>query len=238
MRIWCCHFFLNLISGPNLLPEVRSNRNIHLIVSSVVHFQPQKCCATCWVGDFVCQTGTSTRIGESKKGIYLYFLGSPVSKSTLAGWWWLETWIFFVHISVISSSQLTNSYFSEGLLYHQPVIIQYFQIYNPLHQKKKNNSNGMISYFAGSSTTKQSPNFHGISLGQRKKRTAFCSILVHVGELTHLWNIIILIGKSTLNGGAMLVYQPVKYVSWIVRMYNRCHCGIRLVKVAWYVPLS
>ena len=162
--------------------------------------------------DFVCQTGTSTRIGESKKGIYLYFLGSPVSKSTLAGWWWLETWIFLVHISVISSSQLTNSYFSEGLLYHQPVIIQYFQIYNPLHQEK-NNSNGMISYFAGSSTTKQSPNFHGISLGQRKKRTAFCSILVHVGELTHLWNIIILIGKSTLNGGAMLVYQPVKYVS-------------------------
>ena len=88
-----------------------------------------------------------------------------------------------------------------------------YKMITPYIRKKKHNSNGMISYFAGSSTTKQSPNFHGICLGKRKKRTAFCSVLVHFGELTQLWNIIILIGKSTLNGGAMLVYQPVKYVS-------------------------
>jgi hypothetical protein len=39
----------------------------------------------------------------------------------ISDWWRLEPWNFLtVHILGISSSQLTNSYFSEGLVYHQP----------------------------------------------------------------------------------------------------------------------
>ena len=36
--------------------------------------------------------------------------------------WWFGTFGLFFHILGISSSQLTNSYFSEGLINHQPVI--------------------------------------------------------------------------------------------------------------------
>ena len=42
----------------------------------------------------------------------------------LAGWWWLEPWNFewlSIQLGIESSSQLTNSYFSEGLVYHRPV---------------------------------------------------------------------------------------------------------------------
>ena len=37
----------------------------------------------------------------------------------MAGWWF-GTWLLLFHILGMSSSQLTNSYFSEGLFYHQP----------------------------------------------------------------------------------------------------------------------
>ena len=43
---------------------------------------------------------------------------------TVSGWWF-GTFVFFLHILGISSSQLTNSYFSEGWVYHQPDIIPY-----------------------------------------------------------------------------------------------------------------
>ena len=35
--------------------------------------------------------------------------------------WGFGTWLLFFHILGMSSSQLTNLYFSEGLFYHQPV---------------------------------------------------------------------------------------------------------------------
>ena len=43
--------------------------------------------------------------------------------------WWFGTWILFFHILGISSSQLTNSYFSEGWLNHQPVSYSWTSIF-------------------------------------------------------------------------------------------------------------
>ena len=42
----------------------------------------------------------------------------------LAGWWWLEPWNFMTFHSVGNgkSFQLTLAYFSEGQVYHQPVV--------------------------------------------------------------------------------------------------------------------
>ena len=45
--------------------------------------------------------------------------------------WWFGTFLLCFHILGISSSQLMNSYFSEGQVYHQPVI--YIIIYNHIY---------------------------------------------------------------------------------------------------------
>ena len=41
---------------------------------------------------------------------------------TITGWWLEHEWIMTFHsVGNVMSSQLTNSYFSEGQVYHQPV---------------------------------------------------------------------------------------------------------------------
>ena len=51
-----------------------------------------------------------------------FYSGRWISAScSMTGWWWLEhDWIIFPETLGMSSSQLTNSYFSEGWLNHQP----------------------------------------------------------------------------------------------------------------------
>ena len=41
--------------------------------------------------------------------------------TSMTGWWWLEHESYFFNIFWGSSSKLTNSYFSEGWVNHQPV---------------------------------------------------------------------------------------------------------------------
>ena len=57
-------------------------------------------------------TSTMLRIWEK---VFIRFAIDP----TVPGWWF-GTWIVFFHLLGMSSSQLTNSYFSEGWLNHQP----------------------------------------------------------------------------------------------------------------------
>jgi hypothetical protein len=107
---------------------------------------PEMPCELFWVGDVVCQNGTFTRIGEWKKGIYLYFLGSPVSKSTLAGWWWLEPWNFICPYIGNNHPNGRTHIFQRGWN-HQPehiyiiyiyvyILCIYIYIYDSHHWKK------------------------------------------------------------------------------------------------------
>ena len=50
--------------------------------------------------------------------IYIYTYTSIIS-NMMTGWWF-GTWLLVFHILGITSSQLTNSFFSEGKVYHQP----------------------------------------------------------------------------------------------------------------------
>ena len=43
--------------------------------------------------------------------------------------WWFGPWLLFFNILGMSSSQLTSSYFSEGLVYHQPGVYFPFRSY-------------------------------------------------------------------------------------------------------------
>ena len=60
-------------------------------------------------------------------GVWRLHKDSPVAKDVATGLWWLEHDFYFPIQLGISSSHLTNSYFSEGLKFnHQPVISAYF----------------------------------------------------------------------------------------------------------------
>ena len=63
------------------------------------------------------------------------------------GWLVTGTWFVFFHILGISSSQLTNSYFSEEWLYHQPVII--WRTRGP-YRSKPLDIHGSMGLFSGS----------------------------------------------------------------------------------------
>jgi len=55
--------------------------------------------------------------------IIFHILGIIIPTFIPTGWWFGTFGLFF-HILGISSSQLTNSYFSEGQVYHQPDYIE------------------------------------------------------------------------------------------------------------------
>ena len=83
--------------------------------------------------------------------------GNPMMAHGWSGWWWLEHGYYFPYIYILnllgmSSSQLTNSYFSEGLKgwNHQPAynqIVSLFQDHLWPSKSKKNRSGSDLELY-------------------------------------------------------------------------------------------
>ena len=105
---------------------------------------------------------------------------------SMSGWWWLEHDFYFSIQLGMLSSQLTNSYFSEGWFNHQPDV---------LNQEDKITMGISPEQFCGSLASNHW--FHGeVSAATSWHGQAGT---LPSGKQIYLWKITLLMGHSTIN---------------------------------------